>query len=298
MSFARTFAAIALIAAVGIAPRLSEDPGSDWILGKRPHYGPARVSDVRNAAAIDARIWAPGLMDGWTPQGLAFADGRLFVSAYRRAHMFASRGPCRVFEIDPVTGRETGRFDVPPPCGHAGGLAYVADGLLYVADTHTLFEFDLRRISDTPRKWRLGPGVIATAGAGMIWLGSYREDQPGRIFGFDLGLVHSLVVDTVLTRELAVRDLAIPTYAQGAAIDADGHLWLARSEIAWGSLDRFDPTSGKPEARYPMPGGIEGSAFAAPGRLWAVSEAGARNAPLRYPFYPLIFRLDLGRLAN
>jgi hypothetical protein len=40
---------------------------------------------------------------------------------------------------DLETGGSTGHVDVPSPCGHAGGLAVGGDGMLYVADTHTLF---------------------------------------------------------------------------------------------------------------------------------------------------------------
>jgi streptogramin lyase len=92
--------------------------------------------------------------------------------------------------------------------------------------------------------------------------------------------------------------LAIPSYAQGAAVDPAGSLWVARGDIAWGVLERLDPATGRVAARYPVPGGIEGIAFDRSGRLWAVSEAGSRHIPLRYPFFPLVFRLDVARLSG
>lgn len=101
----------------------------------------------------------------------------------------------------------------------------------------------------------------------------------------------------MLTRESAVTELMIPSYAQGAAV-CSGTLWISRSELAWGSLEKLDLASGRVMERYPAPGGTEGIAFDATGRLWAVSEAGTRHFPLRYPFFPVIFRLDLERMTR
>ena len=130
----------------GIAPvphRLAPE-ASRAILGQKPSYGPASISEVPNFAAIDRLIWVPGLDEGWDPQGLAIGEGNLFVSAYQSGGLWVNRGPCRVFRIDPETGTETGHFDVPPPCGHAGGLAYADGGKLFIVwDTHALFEVAL-----------------------------------------------------------------------------------------------------------------------------------------------------------
>src|SRR5260370_27095381 len=86
---------------------------------------------------------------------------------------------------------ETGHFDVPPPCGHAGGLAAAANGKLYIADTHTLFVTELAGAFDGPMPRfhviPLGPGVtggLAGSGAGEIWLGRYNNDRPGRLYRF------------------------------------------------------------------------------------------------------------------
>ncbi len=297
-SRARALAAFALIGACGISPA-ARPPGP--VLGAPPGYGPAAISEAPNAAAIGRRIWVPGLDEGWDPQGLAMADGSLFVSAYRSDRFFVGRGPCRVFRVDPATGRETGHFDVPAPCGHAGGLAYAGDGTLFVADTRTLFAFPLDGAFAGPppafRRLRLGGGLrgsLAASDRSAIWLGTYDEDRPGRIFKFDLALLRSLPDDAVLTPQMASAERVIPSYAQGAAIDPSGKLWISRSDLAWGSLEQI----GGAAKRYPVAGGIEGIAFDERGRLWAVSEAGARHLPLRYPFFPLIFRLDLGRLAE
>ena len=97
----------------------------------------------------------------------------------------------------------------------------------------------------------------------------------------------------VVNEELASARLTIPSYAQGAAVAPSGKLWISRSEIAWGSLERLDIAGGRIEQRYAVPGGVENISFDASGQLWAVSEAGARHIPWRYPFFPVIFRLDI-----
>jgi len=305
MRAGRIFAALAIIAAYGIAPvshRL--DAINRAILGERPSYGPASVSEVPNLAAIDRLMWMPGLDEGWDPQGLAIADGSLLISAYKSHGAWQSRGPCRVFRVDPKTGRETGHFDVPPPCGHAGGLAYGGGGKLFIADTHTLFEVDLDRAFARPspdfRIFPLGRGVkgaFAVSGDGEIGIGDYEEDRPAKVFEYDLAVLGSLQTDAALNAGAASAVVPIPSYAQGGAVGPTGRLWISRSDIGWGFLDKLDAVTGRVKGSYAAPGGIEGIAFDQAGRLWCVSEAGARHLPLRYPFFPLIFRLDPARLT-
>jgi sugar lactone lactonase YvrE len=196
---------------------------------------------------------------------------------------------------------------VPPPCGHAGGLA-TASGRLYVADTHTLFATDLAGALERAPRFRaipLAPGLtggLAVSGADAIWLGTYREDGPGRLFRFPADALDRLRDGAALNASDATAQIAIPGYAQGAAIDAAGRLWVARSTLRWGELDRLDMASGKLERVFAAPAGIEGIAFDGAGRLWAVSEAGVRHyyegswRALVLPFYPLIFALDPERL--
>src|SRR5438477_11737958 len=158
-----TFAAAALVTgayAAQVVVRAAE-PSPAPIAGIAPSYGPKTVSAVPNAAAIVRRIWLPGLDAGYDPQGLAVDGGDIYVSAYRSDSLGVHRGPCRVIRIDLETGGPTGYVDVPSPCGHAGGLAVGGDGMLYVADTHTLFATQLAQAFGPGARFRqfsLGPG--------------------------------------------------------------------------------------------------------------------------------------------
>jgi len=277
--------------------------------GRRPGYAPARLDEVPNRQAILRRFWVPGLDDGYDPQGLAVAEGGVLVSAYRSEALEVHRGPCRVFRVDAASGAETGAVDVPPPCGHAGGLARSGDGILYVADTHTLFAAPLAEAFAQQdvrfREIALGPGLIgalAVSDDAAIWLGTYREDGPGQLYRFAAADLARLADGATLTVGDAAVRLDIPSYAQGAAFDRSGRLWVARSDTRWGELARLDAASGAVERRYAAPPGIEGIAFDGDGRLWAVSEAGARHGydqflvRLVVPFFPLVFALDPDRL--
>lgn len=283
-------------------------PPSGAIGGTRPSYAPARLAAVLNAQAITARWWVPGLDSGFDPQGLANVAGALIVSGYQSSEWNASRGPCRVFRLDPESGRETGRFDVPSPCGHAGGLA-VAGDVLYLSDTHWLFAVPLTEaFTGSPPRFRriaLGPGLVgalAVSAPGAIWIGTYHENQPGSLYRFTSDVLSRLPEGETLRVADASARLAIPSYAQGAAIDGRGRLWVARSDTRWGELDRLDPSTGAVERRYGVAAGIEGIAFGSGGLLWAVSEAGVRHSYDNFlgaffvPFFPLIFAIDPGGL--
>jgi hypothetical protein len=307
--------ASAVLAGAGVAAAWNISPAASdggAALGDAPTYGPARLSAPPNAGAVQARIWAPGLDAGYNPQGLAVAEGSLLVSAYRSDSLCRNRGPCRVFRLDPATGTETGRFDLPPPCGHAGGVAYAA-GTIFVADTRTLFIVPFRLAFQGPqgtppvRIVPLGPGLTGSLMASDpdgVWIGSYREDGPGGMARFPVPALLGLADGQALTRGMAAAEMPIPSHAQGAAPDPDGRrMWVSRSDLGWGRLEELDVRSGALLRTSPAPGGLEGIAFDGAGRLWGVSESGARHtydvpgARLLWPFHPVVFGLDPVRLV-
>jgi outer membrane protein assembly factor BamB len=87
-------------------------------------------------------IWAPGIDDGYVPQGVTWADGAVYLSGYRSTDPKIDRGPCRIFKVDPESGNTIGQFDLPEDCGHVGGLAYVGKGILIASDTRRLYRID------------------------------------------------------------------------------------------------------------------------------------------------------------
>ena len=143
-------------------------------------------------------------------------------------------------------------------------------------------------------------GGLAASTPDGIWLGTY-ENGPGRLFRFTAATLARLSDGETLGASQAATVMNIPDHAQGAAIGGGG-LWIARSDWSRGTLDRLDPATGAPQRRYETAPGTEGISFDSDGRLWAVSEAGARHIydhsflGLFEPFFPLVFALDLSRL--
>ena len=158
-------------AAMGVAlmatPSFAQAP-----LGTAPTYTDRKLGllpsgPVPNAAAILRRIWMPGLDEGYVPQGLSVVAGSVYVAAYKSPEG-AGRGPCRLYKLDPTNGKVTGILDLPPQCGHAGGVAKGAPGHLWVADTRDIFEIRL----DQPSGANIGK-VIRHIRLGGLIKGSY-----------------------------------------------------------------------------------------------------------------------------
>ena len=279
----RATAGLLLLPSLGGAdPARASDP-----LGAAPGYTERALTPNPAAPAVTRRIWSPGLGDGFVPQGLTFAENALFLGAYRSTEPSQGRGSCRVFRIDPATGAVTGSLDLPPPCGHAGGLARGGPGRIWVADTRHLLEIEIDRpahagIGRAIRTVELSGdvrGSFAASTPGALWVGRYSKDGAPRLWRVD-----------------ATASLPLPLEAQGAAFDAAGMLWITRSGSRLGELLKADPRTGAIIARHAMPAGIEDISFSPDGGLWAVSEAGSRRWLAWPTFYPLIFRLDPARL--
>jgi sugar lactone lactonase YvrE len=278
--------------------------GAAEVLGTRPAHLSGELPAVPNDAAILSRIWAPEINEGYVPQGVTVADGALLVSSYRSADPKVGSGPCRVYRIDPVSGRTTGQFDMPPACGHAGGLAYLGQGMLLVADTRKLYKIDLARALGGQ-----GDFVVATLTLGgdmkgslagfdgkSIFIASSEKDEAkARAYYLPLSLFDTHD-GAVLTPAEASRSFAVPTLAQGAAFDRDGALWMTFSNSKAGALKRLDAASGAVLASYEMVIGVEDISFDPQGRLWTVSEAGSLRWSRWSHAYPLLFSIDPARL--
>jgi hypothetical protein len=89
--------------------------------------------------------------------------------------------------------------------------------------------------------------------------------------GSDRAFLAALTDLAVLSEQSASATVTIPSYAQGAAIAPSGKLWVSRSEIGRGSLEKLDIASDLIQQRYAVPGGIEGISLDASGRMWATA---------------------------
>ena len=293
-----------LVLVAVLAPGWLSSAFAGDVLGKPPTYatrnlGTAGTDRLPNEAAILRRIWAPGLDEGFLPQGLTIVGGAIYLGAYRSAERSKGRGPCRVSRIDPQTGGVPAMLDLPLSCGHAGGLAKGAPGRIWVVDTHVMFEVALspegQGLGRIVREVRLQSPIKGSFAAGdgkAIWLGSYERDKPGRLHRVPLD---AIVGDTIGS-EHADASIELPSRAQGAGIDRDGNLWVTRSGAALGELLRLDGATGAVRARYTMPDGIEDLSFDASGMIWTVSEAGSRRWSNWATHFPVVFQVDPTKL--
>lgn len=277
------------------------------VAGTKPSYLDRVTESVPNMAALGRRIWVPGLEEGYVPQGLTVAEGSVLVSAYQDRASDGTVKPCRVFRLDPATGKTTGFFDMPPKdCLHAGGLAYLGNGLLLLSDTRRLFRIELAKAFATGRaegamrsfdltgEWR---GSFAGFDGTHAWIGRYsKESRLARLYRFDLKLFDEAEGPRWLTEERALETLAIPTEAQGLAFDAKGDPWVSASHGSFGRLYHLD-RGGRVLAEYDMVPGLEDIEFDAAGRLWSLSESGSRKyVDVWATRFPFVFEIDVAKL--
>jgi hypothetical protein len=277
------------------------------ILGTQPAYLHEASSGVTNEAAIGRRIWVPGLDDGFVPQGLTVEGDHLLVAAYRSADPKVNTGPCRVVRIAMATGVANGWFDMPPAaCGHAGGLAYLGDGMLLLADTRVLYRIDLAKAFATGKAEGAIKGSVKLSGelrgsyaafdGKDAWIGTWtKEAAKSRMYRLDPRLFDDYDGQTV-DEARAVESVPVPLEAQGATFGRDGDIWISASNSHWGKLYRLDRRSGTVKATHAVVAGIEDLEFDSRGRLWAVSESGSRKYMQWATHFPVIFEIEVALL--
>jgi hypothetical protein len=271
---------------------------AETLLGNAPTYSERQLTRVPNAQALQKRIWLPGIDDGYVPQGIIFFERKLFVSAYRSSDQKQDRGPCRLFALDPDAGAVLGHLDLPPSCGHAGGLAAGQNGRLIVSDSRVIFEVELTKgaqlghVTKTVRLRGAIKGSFTAVEKDGFWLGQYERAEPARMFKFAWAALDKKEI----SEADAVETISIPIFAQGAAFDSTGTLWIMRSGSTMGELAKLDRKTGAVLARYDMPAGSEGISFESGNSLWTLSEAGSRRWSNWKAYYPLAFRFDMNLL--
>ena len=276
------------------------------VLGKKPRHVWGDPSSVVNNQAITKMIWAPGIDDGYVPQGITVAGGSVLLSGYQSTNPRVDRGPCRVFKVDVKTGEYTGQFGLPEDCGHAGGLVYVGQGVLVASDTRRLYKIDMNKaFQDGDTKSAL-LSVVRLAGdlkgslvdfdGTSIFIGSSEKDA-SKAKGFFLPFsIFEAYNGKPIKEDIASKSFPIAVEAQGAAFDKQGNLWMTFSSSKYGQLQKVDPNSGKVLAEYEMVIGIEDIGFDEDGRIWSVSEAGSLRWSRWPKTFPVIFQMDLTKL--
>lgn len=251
------------------------------VIGPAPSYLGKPLSSVPNAQAIVKRFWAPGLDDGYTPQGLSLSGDKVHVVSY---------GPdgCRLFRLEGDGRAET---KTVPACKHGGGLATIGRDRFVVIDTRALFIVARGQVEHTIRLVEPLRGSFGDFDGTDLWIGSYDASKPGRLWRLPLAKLAA----GSLGETDAAESLEIPAKAQGMAF-GQGGLWLTFSGSTFGRLAKFDRRTGKEIARYAMPAGIEDIGFDSAGLLWAVSEAGAKRYLDWSTNFPLVFALDIAKL--
>ena len=274
------------------------------VLGTKPSQLTRSLSSVENEQAIGRRIWAPGLDDGYVPQGVSWVDGALYLSAYLSPTVGAKH--CRLYKLDPASGNTLDQLDLPEGCGHAGGLAYAGKGILIVSDTRRLYRIDLAAAFRPGSPSHAVTASVALRGAlkgsfidfdgSSMFVGSY-EKEPGKARGYFVPLsVFDRYDGQSVDESAALRSIALPERAQGAGFDRAGRLWIAASSSQFGRLYRLDPNTGRIEASYEMPIGIEDIGFDDGDQFWSVSEAGSVRWQDWRESFPVLFRVDPGKL--
>jgi DNA-binding beta-propeller fold protein YncE len=276
------------------------------VIGSRPSYLDAVTEKVPNRAALGHLIYTPALEEGYVPQGLTSAGPYLFVSSYKPTpDLKSNTGPCRVFRIEMASGKPAGGFDIPAgTCTHSGGLAYVGNGKLFLADTRQVFLIDIDKALASGSSAGAAKAVkitgelrgsYATFDGKDAWIGTWTKEQPkARMFRLDPQLFERYDGQTV-NEDRAMESIPVPLEAQGAAFDKAGNLWVSASNSKWGKLYRLD-RQGNVRAQYDMTAGLEDLTVDESGRLWGMSESGTRKYLAWETRFPFIFRIDTGKL--
>ena len=272
------------------------------IAGKKPQHVASQFPDTPNQQAIKQAIWAPGIDEGFVPQGMTWADGSVYISSYQSTNPKQDTGPCRLFKTNPVNGKLLGEFNLPAECGHAGGLAYIGNGIMVLSDTFKLYRIDLTKafspetsanaITATATLSGQVKGSFIDFDGRSLFVGSF-ERNATRSKGHFLPLsIFELPSGQSADERIALRTIPLPERAQGAAFDASGALWISSSSRQSGMLFKLDASTGKIVSQYESMIGIEDISFDPNGNLWSVSEAGSLRWKSWKNGRPVIFQIS------
>ena len=190
-------------------------------------------------------------------------------------------------------------------CRHGGGILQ-RGSYLWIVEKNKLWQVDpsiKERVLTARRVWKIkapvrGSAIVATRK--RIGLVPFRTRGRPHIYWFPLkqlkrpGVLDLAARSDGRSQLGAVARTRVPTYVQGATLDARGRLYLSRSNLACGEL----VTPGG--RRLGFVPGAEGLQFSPGGtRLYAVSESGARPyVKSRKPLTPAVSAFEWPGLVH
>lgn len=92
------------------------------VLGEKPRHVWGGPSSVPNDQAITKRIWAPGIDDGYVPQGVTWADGAIFFPAIGALTRRSTRVAAGFTSSTPRASRRLGNSTSPRIVAMRAGL--------------------------------------------------------------------------------------------------------------------------------------------------------------------------------
>ncbi|HET7351365.1 MAG TPA: hypothetical protein VFJ28_10545 [Marmoricola sp.] len=256
------------------------------VKGPGPAYTRKKLVVHRNHKRVCHATWIPKPRKRFVPQGLAVAGSTAWMTGFLYSEGYGER-PCRLLRIDVRTGRQlsrqgiVGRVGTRPAtyCRHGGGVLKRGKWL-WIVEKNRLWRVDSTIRSRTiraTRVWRLespvrGSTVVATSK--LLGIVPFQESGRPRIHWFPFRALHREGVLELARRDKGRKQLGaavrtrIPTHVQGATLDSEGDLYLARSNLKCGELVT-------PRRRIAIVPGAEGIDLTSR-RLWVASESGSR----------------------
>jgi hypothetical protein len=313
------------------------------ILGTKPTYInmstvgiPSTAPAYANKSAITECIWAPQLDDGYDHQGLTYLDGTIYVAAYQTEN--SNIAACRVFAVSATDGSQTGYFDLPDTCSHAGGLTMMGKengkDIIVLSDTYVLYKIDLAKalelksatgdallsvvyLSKTAEDGLLMKGSFVDFDGTNLWIGTSEPDNAANALAYQLDTdIFTKYKDQTVSRSttnLVKASIPIPLIANGMTFDSPGNMWITSTNSKHGILYKLDPTKGcSPSSQtkctipgtttlpphYNIPIGSEDLSFDENGKLWTVSEAGCKHWQNWSYSYPFVYQIDTSKLVE
>lgn len=250
--------------------------------------------------------------EGYVAQGVTLTSDKILYSVYPKTGYAPESAVSKVEIHNRDSHEKIGSFELPKEIKHAGGMAIDKEGNLLVSDTHALYKIDLKKAEKDGHcehavlgKRKLENGVQGSSIAydsktGRVLVVQFHNITQAEGFFFDTQQIFENTSDVVLSGKEALGAVKLPCQVQGAAWDAQGNLWLSRSNL-WtkGEVCRIDESTGEILERHQLIAGLQDIEFDNDGKLWTLSEAGAKPYEwMTHVEFAKVFQLNMNNLKD